>query len=148
MTARETVLSWRDQAMQRSVLVLAALCLPLRVCGQGAISFNNYGSDGSPIAPIYGPETNNPQQQKWGNAAEAYPAGTQTYSGAPLTGPNYSVEGWYSLTPVSDVYALNSAASSAGGSRTTFNLGGGFFGGGLALIPNATGGAGVYLQVR
>jgi hypothetical protein len=123
--------------MKRAVLALFGLCLSLQVHGQGYVAFNNYLTGGSPFAPVYGPEVNDPQQQKWGNAAEAYPAGTQTYSGAPLAGPNYSVEGWYSLTPVSDVYALNAGASPASGSLTTFEAAGGIFSS-LALIPEVT----------
>jgi len=135
--------------MKRAVLALFGLCLPLQVFGQGTISFNNYRGDGSPFAPVYGPEAINPQQQKWGNAAGADPVGTQTYSGAPLKGTNYSVEGWYSLTPVSNVYALNSTASPAPGSLTTFNIGAGFFIS-YSFIPDSwtNGMSAVYLQVR
>ncbi len=57
--------------MKRSLLILGALCLPLQDIAQGHISFNNYGSDGSPFAPVYGPDQTNPGMQKWGNAADA-----------------------------------------------------------------------------
>ena len=107
--------------MKRSVLILSALCLPLQVYGQGYISFNNYNVNRSPIAPVYGPEVNNPQQEKWGNAADAYPAGTQTYSGAPLTGAELFCGGLVFFdTSVGDVYALNAAASMVPQSLTTF----------------------------
>lgn len=135
--------------MKRSVLILS-LCLPLQTHSQGYISFNNYGSDGSPFASIYGPEANSPQLQKWGNAANANPAGTQTYSGLHLTGTNYSVEGWYSLAPVTDVYALNTAASPLVGSQSTFYVGSGYFLAGFPFVPDSynNGLFGVYLQVR
>ena len=136
--------------MKRSVLILSGVCLSLQGYSQGFIAFNNYDVNASPIAPVYGPEANNPQLQKWGNAPDAYPAGTQTYSGSPLAGSNYSVEGWYSLLPVLDVYALNSLASPLVGSLASFQLGGGFFLAGYPYapdVPNA-GNPGVYLQVR
>jgi hypothetical protein len=61
------------------------------------------------------------------------------------------VEAWFSLTPVSDIYALNPSASPLAGSQTTFLLGGGFFVGGFPLVSevmNSVSGPGVYLQVR
>lgn len=116
---------------------------------QGWIYFDNYGGNGSPIAPVYGPESANPNEQKWGNAADANPPGMQIYSGVPLAGSGYSVEAWYSLTPVSDVYVFNSAASEVPSSLTTFYLGGGFFDAGSLVVPSSTynNGFGVYLQV-
>jgi len=121
--------------------------------GQGWFSFNNYDLDGSPMAPIYGPEVGNPGQQKWGNAPDASPAGTQTYSGARLAGSSYSVQAWYSLAPASDVFALDSTGSAVGGSLTPFFTGpdAGFFSGGIFIIPNSiftNGWYGVWLQVQ
>ncbi len=60
------------------------------------------------------------------------------------------MEGWYSLTPVADVYALNSAASRLDGSLTTFHIGLGFFIGGVPYVPDVfpNGISVVYLQVR
>jgi hypothetical protein len=136
--------------MKRSLLILSALCLPPQLFSQGYIAFNNYGDGGSPIAPVYGPELNNPPAQKWGNVPNAYPPGTQSYTGAPLAGTSYSVEAWYSLTPVSDVFALDSAALEVPGSLTTFYFGGGFFET-WPFLRNVTysgGSPGVYLQVR
>jgi hypothetical protein len=135
--------------MKISTLVLSALCLQLEAHSQGFIAFNNYGINGSPIAPIYGPEVNSPQEQKWGNAAEAIPSGVQTYTGIPLAGANYIVEGWYSLTPVADIYELNTAASVLLNSTSTF-LPNGLFARDdayIPVIPNV-GNPGVYLQVR
>src|SRR2546426_990829 len=73
--------------------------------GQGFV-FSNAGADGSPVAPIHGPDQDNPYLQKWGNPTNASPPGTQIYFGPGLSGSNYSVEAWYSLSPVPDVFQL------------------------------------------
>src|ERR1039457_1705375 len=109
------------------ITILFVLWASIRGYSQGWIAFENFGFNGSPIAPVYGPDPANQSQQKWGNASEASPPGTQTYSGPKLDGTNYSAEAFYSLTPVSDVFALDAAASGVPGSLTSFWLGGGFF---------------------
>jgi hypothetical protein len=143
------VLNRTLEPMMRAILILSALCLPLRAHAQGNISFDNYGiMGGAPRAPIYGPELNDAQEQKWGNAPNADPPGTQAYTGAPLNGSGYSVEAWYSLTPVSDVYALAATATAAPSTKTAFDLiGAGYFAG-HGLIPVSWGTSPVYLQVR
>ena len=44
------------------------------------------------MAPIYGPEPANPQLAKHGNTASGTPAGTQVYSGDPLSGAGFTVQ--------------------------------------------------------
>jgi hypothetical protein len=134
--------------MKTSLSILSALCLPLQVWGQGTFAFNNDGVNGSPIAPVYSPEASNPHEQKWGNAANANPSGPQTYTGEPLGGVAYSVEAWYSLTPVLDVYALTPNASAADRSLINFFPVGGFFERDDVFVADVAGAPGIYLQVR
>jgi hypothetical protein len=137
--------------MKRTVLGILVILNAAYSPAQGWIAFDNYGINSSPMAPVYGPESGNVQLQKWGNAPDATPPGTQTYTGQPLTGVNYSVEGWYSLTPVSDVFGLNTAASPVPRSLTSFYPIGGFFDGGPLVVPETihiNGYGAVYLQVR
>ena len=73
--------------------------------GQG-FYFQNRGANDGAWAPIYGPEPDNPYLQKWGNEAQALPPGTQTYTGPLLDGTNYSVQAFFSLTPVQHPFEL------------------------------------------
>jgi hypothetical protein len=58
----------------KTFLAIASIAVvPLWSYSQGQFSFNNFGVNGSPITPIYGPEAGNPRLQKWGNAADASP---------------------------------------------------------------------------
>jgi hypothetical protein len=111
--------------------------------------FDNWGEDGSPTAPVYGPDPSNSNRQQWGNAPEANPPATQSYLGVALAGTNYSVEGWYSLTPVADVFALDTDTTAVPGSLTTF-FPGGYFGNRFPFMPQFTsnGSYGAYLQIR
>src|SRR2546428_9213708 len=88
--------------------------------GQGTFifHFNNQGFNFGARAQIYGPDTDDPYRQVWGNTTNASPPGTQTYSGAPLTGTNYSVEAFYSLTQVRDIFQLATNASPIATTRT------------------------------
>jgi hypothetical protein len=56
--------------------------------GQGHIVFNNRITNAL-MAPVYGPEIGNPSIAKHGNTASAIPAGTQHYTGTPLSGSGY-----------------------------------------------------------
>jgi hypothetical protein len=138
--------------MKRLTILALTMVLALRASSQGWFDFNNYNLNGSPMAPIYGPEPGNPGQMKWGNAPDAHPAGAQTYSGPRLAGSNYSAQAWYSLTPVSDIFALDATGSAVVASLTTFLTGpdAGFFSGGQFIVPCifTNGWYGVYLQVR
>ena len=68
------------------------LCVATVAWGASSFSqsfvYSNHGVNGGAYAPLYGPEQANPFVQKWGNTSNAYPAGTQTYSGVPLAGSN------------------------------------------------------------
>src|ERR1043165_3012377 len=134
------------------LLFFSLICVLFQARGHGSFYFANWDINSPTVAPIYGPEPANPHQQKWGNALDAIPPGSQTYTGTKLAGPNYSVEARYSLAPVSDIFALNSGASPVSGSLTTFYAGGaaGFFEAGTLVIPDvpSAGSPGVSLQVH
>ena len=126
---------------------LPVLWLAMNACGQ-SFFFSNAGLNTLTVAPVYCPEPDAPQEQKWGNTADAYPPGTQTYTGAMLGGTNYSVQAWYSLSPVLDVFSLNQDALPLSLSLTCFEQPepGLYWNGLEQVIP--TGNPGAYLQVR
>jgi len=140
------------------LLGLALLAAVESSLGQGSFVFYNGGANGGAIGAIYGPDPADPHRHQWGNTPEGRPAGTQVYAGAPLAGTAYSVEAWYSLTAATDVFALQTEASAARRSLTTFftGTGAGFFTGGDVSVsettynPNQPPGSayGVWLQVR
>jgi hypothetical protein len=121
---------------------------------QGAFEFTNGGGNGSARAPIYGPDPDNPYLQTWGNAPDATPPGTQSYSGPRLTGTNYSVQAWYSLVPATDDFQLIGAARPVSDAPTSFAAGFPGFFAGYGTIPDAIPTPSsnypfmVYLQVR
>lgn len=61
------------RTMKTFLAIASIAVVPLWSYSQGQFSFNNFGVNGSPITPIYGPEAGNPRLQKWGNAADASP---------------------------------------------------------------------------
>ena len=124
-----------------SIFVLFGLVILVPVehsFAQGFV-FSNTSVNGGARARVYGIEPGNPNQQLWGNTAEAVVPGTQVYSGVPLLGINYNVEAWYSLTPVTDIFALNSSARPVQNSLTFFAFpqSPGFFSRGDLFIPDA-----------
>ena len=112
----------------------AVLSTSLNSSAQGVLFFQNIGANGGARAPIYGPEPANPGLQLWGNTPEARPPGTQSYSG-PLIGTNYSVQAWYTLNPVADVFQLPPDARPVPGSLTSPSSPG-FFVGPNPIIPD------------
>src|SRR5689334_19123552 len=111
------------------LLEFAVLAFSISSFSQGFI-YGNRGVNAGAFAPIYGPDPGAPYLQKWGNTSESTPPGTQTYSGAPLAGSNYSVQAFYSLTPVQNINEMVLNAPFVVGSLTTFRTGlaAGFFG--------------------
>ncbi|MEY2410020.1 MAG: hypothetical protein QOF48_2690 [Verrucomicrobiota bacterium] len=85
--------------MTRVVLRIAfwptwvAALLSGRLSGQGVIVFNNSVA-GQVVAPIFAPEPSDPTLPLQGNPTNGYPAGTQVYTGAALSGSSYTVELW------------------------------------------------------
>ncbi len=137
--SRRDVGDGRLPSLHRTGLVLLsgvfALLSVRTSSGQGFV-FVNTGANFGARAPIYGPEGVNASLQLWGNTPDGVPPGDQTYSGRLVIGTNYSVEAWYSLTPVANIYQLLEVATPVTGSLTTFNSPGFFFGG-SRLIPDA-----------
>src|SRR5690242_10221318 len=80
--------------MKKIVMFSAVLMVARGAFPQGTIIFNNRAGSsttaapGFVIAPIYGPEGNNPQADfstaKTGNTSTGNPMGSQTYSGSPI----------------------------------------------------------------
>src|SRR5207247_862369 len=83
-----------------------------------------------------GPDPANPFLQQWGNTPNDNPPGTQTYGGQPLDGTNYSVQAWFSLTPVAEPFALATNARPVDGSLLGFFIAG-RFGARDPVIPEA-----------
>ncbi len=142
----------RAQKTFVSALIALGAALAESSSAQGVFYFSNTGVNGGARALVYGPEPANPFRQLWGNTPDARPPGTQSYSGPVVTGTNYSVQGWYSLTPSADVFELVPTARPVPGSLRGLN--GGYFGGGNPQIPDPNFSLTndypfyVYLQVR
>jgi hypothetical protein len=88
------------------ILLLALLGVPILMCGQGTITFNNRATAGFPspvVAPIFGVDPACPTVEKHGNPAADWngtngptprPIGTQVYGGVPLTGTGFTAAIW------------------------------------------------------
>jgi hypothetical protein len=78
--------------MKKLILASAVLMLGHGAFAQGTIIFNNRAGSSSTaapgivIAPVYGPENNDPYSSYWkmGNTSTGNPMGSQTYSGSPI----------------------------------------------------------------
>jgi len=71
------------------ILVLVLSIVTAR--SQGQLLFNNRVND-IVVAPLYGPEPSAPGLAKHGNTVSGIPAGTQTYSGALLSGAGFTAQ--------------------------------------------------------
>lgn len=92
---------------------------------QGQVHFSNLaGADptrapGQVAAPIYLAEPSSPAIEKHGNTATGIPAGTQTYGGALVAGPDYTAQlwvgpAWCAESQLVPVATASFAAASAG----------------------------------
>ena len=72
-----------------AIVVLALSIVTAR--SQGQLLFNNRVND-VVVAPLYGPEPSAPGLAKHGNTVTGLPAGTQTYSGALLSGAGFTAQ--------------------------------------------------------
>lgn len=81
--------------MKKVIIITASLLCAVGVFAQGTVVFNNIVG-GQVRAPVFGPELGNPFLAKQGNrAADAPPVGgTQTYTGALLSGTGFTAELW------------------------------------------------------
>jgi len=88
--------------MKKNLLVIAGLlCATAGAFAQGSLQFSDRvtgTSTAAVVAPIYAQDTSDPTSQKYGNAATGpttpIPAGTQTYTGAPLVGSGFTASIW------------------------------------------------------
>jgi hypothetical protein len=81
--------------MKKLLLTTAALAIVTSAFAQGTVQFITRATLGSPpyYTQVFMPETD-PLVQKTGNTALNLPAGTQTYTGAALTGSGWSAQLW------------------------------------------------------
>ena len=86
--------SWRVFADLASRLVFcAALLTAAGAAGQGGVLFSTR-VPGQVGAPVFGPELADPTLPLQGNPSDGYPVGSQAYTGALLSGTNYTAELW------------------------------------------------------
>jgi hypothetical protein len=103
--------------MKKLACTLLAVGVAVSALAQGTVNFTTVS--GSTLrAPIYfaGPGEDT---QKTGNTATGIPSGTQTYTGALLTGSGYTVQIW----AASGAGALESALQASPGAMSTFRTG-------------------------
>jgi len=77
--------------MKKYIVIISALAVTASVLAQGTINYSTRVV-GAVVAPVYGPELDNPSVSKTGNTPAGTPAGTQTYSGELLKGDAWSAE--------------------------------------------------------
>src|SRR4051812_15013736 len=94
--------------MKTTSIAAAFLLSACVVIAQGTVTFVN-NVPGQVVAPIYGPEAGNVSVQKSGNTASGFPAGTQVYTGSPLSGAGWSAQllGAPGTQPESSLVALS-----------------------------------------
>lgn len=79
--------------MKKILLFSLSLVVAVGAFAQGTINFNNAAGAGL-VARIYNLSPEAPTTQIRGNATNGVPAGTTTYTGAPLSGTGYVAELW------------------------------------------------------
>lgn len=106
--------------MKKTLLTLLALGTAASVFAQGTVTLNTASSANGISMRVFGPEVGNASLSKVGNRATDTPTGTQTYTGALLSGSNFRAELWgASGTGVAEGLLL------AGSPGTTFRTGSG-----------------------
>jgi hypothetical protein len=79
--------------MKKTIIALVALTAAASVFAQGTVVFNNRVT-GTIFTRVYAPQVATPTVQVVGNTASDTPGGTQTYTGAQLTGSGWSAQLW------------------------------------------------------
>jgi hypothetical protein len=77
--------------MKKTLLTTFALAVVSSALAQGTVTFNNAVS-GQVGTRVYAPEVGTPGQQKTGNTSAQTPTGTQTYTGALLSGNGWTAQ--------------------------------------------------------
>lgn len=129
--------------MKKLLLVGSVLLVAVGVYGQGTIVFNNRVT-GSVVARIWGSDPANPTLLKTGNTAADFPAGTQTYGGPALDGPQWVAQLYGGPLGTADASLLPITPA------TTFRTGtaAGFINGITVAIPGVLEAQRARLQVR
>lgn len=79
--------------MKKYIVAAVALSAALSVLAQGTVNFSTRVT-GTVVGHVYNVETPDPGVIKFGNTATETPGGTQTYTGAFLTGSGWSAQLW------------------------------------------------------
>ena len=103
--------------LHKSVIGAFVFLSTLSAFGQGLVILANHIA-GSVIARIYGPEVGDPTISKTGNTSAGTPAGTQVYTGSPLSG-----SGWIAQLFGADGLNQPESALLAANPITTFRTG-------------------------
>ena len=104
--------------MKKLLLIGSVLLVAVSVYGQGTIVYNNRVT-GSVVAPVFTNEAPGSMVAKTGNRSVDTPAGTQTYSGALLSGPT-----WRAVLYGGPLGTADASLVPITGSETTFRTGG------------------------
>jgi len=118
--------------MKKTLVITASLMVAVGAFAQGTINFQNYVA-GSLQALIYDTETI-PTVSKSGNTATGVPAGSQTYSGALLSGTGFTIQLWGIVGGGQSEGSLQLLP----GASTSFRTGGGAGRLAFALLPGGT----------
>lgn len=114
--------------MKKTIVTSLALVAAMGAFAQGTVTFNNVVS-GQVSTRVYAPTPGNESVQTVGNTAAQTAPGTQTYTGALLTGSGWTAQLWSvsgSVIPagVLTPYGLIDASLQASATTTTFRTGG------------------------
>jgi len=135
--------------MKKLVIVAALVCMGSSLYGQGQLQFVNTSGAGSGFnTRVYMPDPAGNATNKTGNTSSQEPAGTQTYSGALVSGTGFTAELW--AGPAASAEGSLAAVSSALGGVSSFRTGGaaGLWNAQLATIPGVPEGGTATIQVR
>lgn len=104
--------------MKKTIIALVALSAAVSVLAQGTVLFNTASTANGVNMRVYGPEAGAASLAKVGNTSAQLPAGTQTYTGAPLSGANYFAQLYAAAGAVTTESSLAAATPT-----TTFRTG-------------------------
>jgi len=129
--------------LKKLLLVGSVLLVAVQAYSQGSIVFNNRVT-GSVVARIYGNQAGNSLELRTGNTATDTPAGTQTYSGPTLEGPQWVAQLFGGPLGTADASLVALTPT------TTFRTGlaAGFINGVVVTVPGIGEGSRARLQMR
>jgi len=132
--------------MKKYIIALIAVGAAASVLAQGTLNYN-IRVTGAVVGHVYNVETPDPGVIKFGNTATETPGGTQTYTGAWLTGTGWYAELFAANTAGQLEGSLTAVAGSVVAFRTGSTLGGTIATSNLAIPQVPQGGTGTF-QLR